>query len=67
LGGFDERYREPAIEDIELGYQLKSAGHNILLLKTLQVKHLKPWSTLGLLRADFIQPALPWSELILPR
>ena len=65
LGGFDERYREPAIEDIELGYRLKSAGYKILLLKALQVRHLKPWSPPGLLRADFAQRALPWAELIL--
>jgi glycosyltransferase involved in cell wall biosynthesis len=65
LGGFDERYRQPAIEDIELGYRLRSAGHKILLLKTLQVKHLKPWRPPGLLRSDFVQRALPWSELIL--
>jgi glycosyltransferase involved in cell wall biosynthesis len=65
LGGFDERYREPAIEDIELGYRLKSAGCKILLLKTLQVKHMKPWSPPGLVRTDFTRRALPWAELIL--
>jgi glycosyltransferase involved in cell wall biosynthesis len=67
LGGFDERYRKPAIEDIELGYRLKAAGHRVLLLKALQVKHLKRWSLSGLLRADFAQRALPWAELILDR
>jgi glycosyltransferase involved in cell wall biosynthesis len=65
VGGFDERYRTPAIEDIELGYRLKSAGYRITLLKTLQVKHLKPWSPPGLVRTDFAQRALPWAELIL--
>jgi len=67
LGGFDERYREPAIEDIELGYRLKSAGYKILLIKALQVKHLKPWSPPGLVRTDFTRRALPWAELILRR
>ena len=43
LGGFDERYREPSIEDIELGYRLTQAGHRVRLRKTLQVKHLKHW------------------------
>jgi GT2 family glycosyltransferase len=65
LGGFDERYRNPAIEDIELGYRLKSAGSKILLLKSLQVKHMKPWSPPGLVRTDFTRRALPWAELIL--
>ncbi|MGB5972341.1 MAG: glycosyltransferase, partial [Nodosilinea sp.] len=27
VGGFDERYRKPCIEDIELGYRLKRAGY----------------------------------------
>jgi GT2 family glycosyltransferase len=65
LGGFDERYRKPAIEDIELGYRLKRAGCKILLLKALQVKHLKRWSPSGLVHTDFTGRALPWAELIL--
>jgi glycosyltransferase involved in cell wall biosynthesis len=65
LGGYDRCYREPAIEDIELGYRLRQAGHRIRLCKTLQVKHLKRWGVQSLLRADFFQRALPWTELIL--
>jgi GT2 family glycosyltransferase len=65
LGGFDERYREPSIEDIELGYRLKNAGCRILLVKTLQVKHLKSWSPPALARTEFTRRALPWAELIL--
>lgn len=63
-GGFNESYRHPSIEDIELGYRLKRAGYNIKLCKTLQVKHLKRWEPLGLLKADFFYRALPWTELI---
>jgi hypothetical protein len=65
LGGFDESYRKPCIEDIELGYRLKQAGYRIRLSKTLQVKHLKRWDFSGLLRSDFFDRALPWTELIL--
>jgi glycosyltransferase involved in cell wall biosynthesis len=65
LGGFDERYRQPTIEDIELGYRLKRAGHGIRLVKTLQVKHLKRWSLPSLLRSDFSRRAVPWARLIL--
>ena len=65
VGGFDENYGEPAIEDIELGYRLKRAGHRVLLDKGLQVKHLKRWGVVGLVHADFFRRALPWSELIL--
>lgn len=65
LGGFDERYHQPSIEDIELGYRLKRAGYAIRLCKTLQGKHLKHWSIYSLLRTDFTQRALPWTDLIL--
>jgi len=67
VGGFDEQYRQPAIEDIALGYRLKQAGKKIRLCKTLQVKHLKRWEVVSLLKADFLQRALPWTALILRR
>jgi glycosyltransferase involved in cell wall biosynthesis len=68
VGGFDQnRYREPAIEDIELGYRLKRKGYHILLNKALQVKHLKLWKLGSLLRVDIFARAIPWSKLILER
>lgn len=63
LGGFDESYRYPSIEDVELGYRLVQAGHRIRLCKDLQVKHMKRWSATSLLRSDFLHRALPWTEL----
>jgi glycosyltransferase involved in cell wall biosynthesis len=65
LGGFDEQYRRPSIEDIALGYRLRKAGGKIRLCKTLQVKHLKRWGLTSLLAADFCYRALPWTTLIL--
>lgn len=65
LDGFDESYRQPMIEDIELGYRLRRAGHRIRLVKDLNVKHLKRWTLTSLLRADFFGRALPWTRLIL--
>jgi GT2 family glycosyltransferase len=65
MGGFDEGYRRPAIEDIELGYRLKRAGYRIRLLKGLMVTHLKRWDMLTLLKADFFYRALPWTRLLL--
>jgi GT2 family glycosyltransferase len=65
ISGYDISYPMPSIEDIELGYRLRAAGHRIRLLKSLQVKHLKSWTIRSLLRADFFGRALPWSELIL--
>ena len=66
MGGFDHKaYRQPAIEDIELGFRLKAAGKSILLCKALQVKHLKRWRITSLLKADFFSRALPWTKLLL--
>jgi GT2 family glycosyltransferase len=64
LGGFDEAYRFPSIEDIELGYRVKRAGYRIALCKTVQVKHLKQWLPVSLLRAEIFYRAIPWTELL---
>ncbi len=65
LGGFRTSYRQPCIEDIELGYRIKRAGYRIQLCKNLQGKHLKRWNAVSLVKTDFFQRALPWTELIL--
>ncbi|MGF1520838.1 MAG: glycosyltransferase [Leptolyngbyaceae cyanobacterium] len=65
VGGFDEGYRKPCIEDIELGYRLKRAGYSIRLCKDIWVKHLKRWEPISLLRAEIFYRALPWTELML--
>jgi glycosyltransferase involved in cell wall biosynthesis len=66
LGGFDaQRYRRPAIEDIDLGYRLKQAGGRIRLAKHVQVKHLKAWTLPGLLKTDILDRGIPWTRLIL--
>lgn len=64
LGGFDESYRRPSIEDIEFGYRVRRAGYKIKLWKDLQVKHLKRWEVVSLLKAEIFYRALPWTELI---
>ena len=65
VNGFDaERYPRPAIEDIELGYRLRSKGHRILLDKELEAKHLKRWTLKSMLHADIFCRAVPWSILI---
>ncbi len=65
IGGFDASYRRPCIEDIELGYRLRQAGYKIRLCKTIQVKHLKHWTSFSLLRAEMFYRALPWMALLL--
>ncbi len=64
-GGFDETYRAPSIEDIELGYRLARAGRKLALNPAIQVTHLKAWRLKSMLRTDFFYRALPWSELSL--
>jgi glycosyltransferase involved in cell wall biosynthesis len=66
IGGFHAiRYARPSIEDIELGLRLVKQGHKILLDKRLQVKHLKKWTLLGMIKSDLRDRALPWSRLVL--
>ncbi len=65
-GGFDvEKFKIPSVEDIELGYRLRSRGQQILLVPHLQAKHLKKWTFYSILRTDFWQRAVPWVELLL--
>lgn len=67
VGGFDESYARPCIEDIELGARLRAAGHAIHLEGAIQVKHLKRWTLGGLVRTDLFDRGVPWFALILRR
>lgn len=63
-GGFLEAYGRPSVEDVELGYRLKAAGHRIVLVKDAQVTHLKRWSLSSWLVSDLRDRALPWARLL---
>lgn len=66
VGGFDTTaFSRPSIEDIELGYRLRAAGHQIRLEKLLVVQHLKRWSARNMVITDVRDRALPWTRLIL--
>jgi len=65
VGGFDESYANPSIEDIDLGAKLVRSGNAIRLVKTLQVKHLKRWSLANMLATDLFRRAIPWTQLML--
>jgi glycosyltransferase involved in cell wall biosynthesis len=68
LGGFDtRRYPRASIEDIEFGVRLHAGGHRILLLRQIQVQHLKRWTLRGLLKTDVFDRGIPWTRLILSR
>ncbi len=57
--GFDTTYKRPAIEDIELGYRLKSAGCKLMLDDSIQVTHLKRWTFWGLVKTDVPDRGIP--------
>ena len=66
FGGFDEeRYRRPAIEDIELGTWLSAAGRRVILDRRVKVKHLKRWTFWGMLKTDIFDRGVPWTRLML--
>jgi GT2 family glycosyltransferase len=64
VGGFDERFGRPSIEDIDLGYRLTAAGYRILLDPTLAVCHLKRWTLRGMIASDVFDRGIPWTQLI---
>lgn len=65
VGGFDERYERPSIEDIELGVRLFRAGMAIRLCPEIQATHLKRWTLTNLWYTDIFARAVPWTRLVL--
>lgn len=65
VGGFDERFERPSIEDIDLGYRLSDSGSRILLDSSLAVCHLKRWTVWSMLKSDVLDRGIPWTQLIL--
>lgn len=66
VGGFDETFTPPcSVDDIELGYRIRQAGHRIRLDKALQGTHLKRWTLRSVILTDITHRAVPWSRLIL--
>ncbi len=65
MGGFDTSYTRPCIEDIELGVRLHQANRRIMLNKSIQVTHLKRWTLWSVIKTDFWDRGVPWTELML--
>jgi len=63
VGGFDEAGHPRCIEDIELGYRLRAAGHAIALDPGLQCTHLKRWTLTSWIGTDVFCRAIPWTSL----
>ena len=65
IGGFDEGFRYPSIEDIELGMRVRANGGRIHLDPDLRCKHHKSWTLLSMIKTDVLHRAVPWTQLIL--
>ena len=65
--GFNERYRKPSIEDIELGYRMTDAGAHILLDPDVVVTHTKRWTVWNSITTDIVSRGVPWMLLLLER
>ena len=65
VGGFDEAYERPCVEDVELGHRLRAAGHRVQVVPALEGTHLKRWTARGLLVTDVRDRAVPWSAMVL--
>jgi len=67
VGGFDERYTQASIEDVELGMRLVEAGHRIELRPEIQCSHLKRWTLVNWISTDIFKRAIPWTELLIAK
>ena len=65
VGGFDERFTRPCIEDIELGDRLVASGHQIVIDRRLHGCHLKRWTFRSMIASDIWDRGVPWTQLVL--
>jgi GT2 family glycosyltransferase len=65
VGGFDERFARPSVEDIDFGYRLTNAGFTVVLDPALSACHLKRWTVHSAIASDVFDRGIPWTQLIL--
>ena len=64
VGGFDERFRQPSVEDIDLGYRVAALGHTLRLDPRFRGRHLKRWTMRSSVATDITARGIPWTQLI---
>ena len=64
VGGFDERFRKPSVEDIDLGYRIRAANGRIVLDPAIQGRHLKRWTLRSALMTEIKDRGIPWTQLM---
>lgn len=64
VGGYDERFDRPCIEDIEIGYRLTAQGAVIAVDPRIQGTHLKRWTLWSSVRSDIVDRGIPWTQLM---
>ncbi len=66
VGGFNPaKFPRPMVEDIDLGYRLRSQAGPILLDREMLCTHLKRWSLGNMIMTDIFGRALPWTRMII--
>ena len=65
VGGFDERFTRPCIEDVDLGDRVSAVGHRVLIDRRLHACHLKRWTFRSMIASDIWDRGVPWTQLVL--